>query len=50
VRQYRHGTGEFHFDLPGGRIGHSDVSQIDSARRDFLEETGLEADDFETIG
>ncbi len=39
VRQYRHGIGAVHYELPAGVIDPGE-SPLDSARRELLEETG----------
>ena len=38
VRQYRHGIGEVHYELPGGVADHGTVEE--SARAELLQETG----------
>lgn len=40
IRQYRHGLGEVHFELPGGTTDPGETSLEDAARRELLEETG----------
>lgn len=39
VRQYRHGIGAVHYELPAGVIDPGELP-LDSARRELLEETG----------
>lgn len=39
IRQYRHGLGAVHFELPAGVVD-SQEPQLESARRELLEETG----------
>ena len=40
VRQYRHGYGAIHFELPAGTTEASDTDLESAARRELLEETG----------
>jgi 8-oxo-dGTP pyrophosphatase MutT (NUDIX family) len=40
VRQYRHGVGQIHFELPAGTSDAGDGSPESAARRELLEETG----------
>lgn len=40
VRQYRHGTGSFALELPGGCVDPEDPSPEAAAARELLEETG----------
>ncbi|MDB4981261.1 MAG: hydrolase [Myxococcales bacterium] len=40
VRQYRHGLGQVHFELPAGTTDPGEVSLEDAAKRELLEETG----------
>ena len=41
IRQYRHGLGQVHFELPAGATEVSDVSLEEAARRELQEETGF---------
>jgi 8-oxo-dGTP pyrophosphatase MutT (NUDIX family) len=40
IRQYRHGLGAVHFEIPAGTTDPEDVSLELAARRELLEETG----------
>lgn len=39
-RQYRHGAGEVHLELPGGVMDEADADPVAAGRREFREETG----------
>jgi 8-oxo-dGDP phosphatase len=40
IRQYRHGIGAVHFEIPAGATDPEDASMEAAARRELLEETG----------
>jgi 8-oxo-dGTP pyrophosphatase MutT (NUDIX family) len=40
LRQYRHGLGQVHFEIPAGTTDPGETSLEDAARRELLEETG----------
>jgi len=40
IRQYRHGLGEVHFEIPAGTTDPGETSLEDAAKRELLEETG----------
>jgi len=40
IRQYRHGLGEVHFEIPAGTTDPGETSLEAAARRELLEETG----------
>ncbi len=40
IRQYRHGIGRVHFEIPAGTTDPGESSLEDAARRELLEETG----------
>jgi 8-oxo-dGDP phosphatase len=40
IRQYRHGIGQVHFEIPAGTTDPEDSSFEQGARRELLEETG----------
>jgi ADP-ribose pyrophosphatase YjhB (NUDIX family) len=40
IRQYRHGIGAVHFEIPAGTTDPGDTSLESAARRELLEETG----------
>ncbi len=48
-RQYRHGAGEVHLELPGGVMDAEDADPIAAGRREFLEETGHGAREFRHV-
>ena len=50
VRQYRQGIGRVLAELPGGGMEPSDVSPLETARRELLEETGCAANEFIDLG
>ena len=41
IRQYRHGIGEVHFEIPAGTTDPHDPTLEAAARRELLEETGF---------
>jgi len=41
IRQYRHGIGAVHFEIPAGTTDAEDASLESAARRELLEETGF---------
>ncbi len=50
VRQFRHGTRRYTVEIPGGGVDRSDRSADEAARRELLEETGYEAEEFLFLG
>jgi 8-oxo-dGTP pyrophosphatase MutT (NUDIX family) len=40
IRQYRHGSGTVHFEIPAGTTDPTDVDLESACRRELLEETG----------
>ncbi|MDR2388081.1 MAG: NUDIX hydrolase [Deltaproteobacteria bacterium] len=44
VNQFRHGTGEFSLELPGG-VSEPGQSTLETARRELMEETGYSSHD-----
>jgi ADP-ribose pyrophosphatase len=50
VRQYRHGAQKVILELPGGAMDARDESPMQAARRELLEETGYDSDNFIQIG
>lgn len=48
VRQYKHGTGQVVLELPAGYL-EADEDPVEGARREFLEETGYDAPQFEQV-
>lgn len=48
VKQYRHAAGIISLEIPGGVID-GDESPVDGLRRELLEETGYQFDDFELL-
>jgi ADP-ribose diphosphatase len=49
-RQYRHGTGEVGYELPGGCVDDTDATFKDAVARELLEETGYVFDDYQYLG
>ena len=49
VRQYRHATGKFIWEIPAGTL-EPDESPLECAVRELAEETGYQADKWENIG
>lgn len=49
VRQYRHGSRTITAELPSGVIDETDVSPLEAAKRELLEETGCLADGYEAL-
>ncbi len=50
IRQFRHGTASVIWEIPGGMVDAADEPPEQAARRELLEETGYEADDWELLG
>ena len=50
VKQFRHGTGEFTIEIPGGAIDPGDGGPEAAAARELEEETGYIADRIDLIG
>ena len=50
VRQYRHGAQKVILELPGGAMEAGDESPMQAARRELLEETGYDSENFIQIG
>ena len=48
VKQYRHAAGIISLEIPGGVID-GDESPVEGLRRELLEETGYQFDDFELL-
>ena len=49
-KQYRHGLQEIAWEIPGGCVDDSDASLDDAVKRELLEETGYEFDEFIYLG
>jgi 8-oxo-dGTP pyrophosphatase MutT (NUDIX family) len=41
IKQYRHGIGGVHYEIPAGVHDHPDESLLEAAQRELLEETGF---------
>ena len=50
IRQFRHGTASFVWEIPGGMVDPEDPTPEHAARRELLEETGYAADRFLFLG
>jgi ADP-ribose pyrophosphatase len=50
VRQYRPGLDRTVLEIPGGATDPDDVSLLEAAKRELLEETGYASDDFVETG
>jgi 8-oxo-dGTP pyrophosphatase MutT (NUDIX family) len=50
VRQYRHGIERVCLELPGGLVDPEDPSPAAAAKRELLEETGYQSNNFVQIG
>lgn len=48
VRQYRPGPNQLRYDFPGGAVDKDDA--LTAAKRELLEETGYESDDWTVLG
>jgi ADP-ribose pyrophosphatase len=46
IKQYRHGIKDVLLELPSGSIEPFDKSPLEAAKRELLEETGAESDNF----
>ena len=49
-RQYRHGLGESHLEIPGGCVDDTDVNYEEAIARELLEETGYSFSKYEYLG
>lgn len=49
-RQYRHGSGEVGYEIPGGCVDDTDSNYQQAIARELLEETGYEFTDYEYLG
>jgi ADP-ribose pyrophosphatase len=49
VRQYRPATNRYYYSLPAGYLNTGESPEV-AAKRELLEETGLDAEGFRTIG
>jgi 8-oxo-dGTP pyrophosphatase MutT (NUDIX family) len=49
-RQYRHGSGEVGWEIPGGCVDDTDATYKDAVARELLEETGYVFDNYEYLG
>ena len=49
VEQYRHGVDETTLEIPGGMVDEGE-EPIEAAKRELLEETGFEAEQWEMLG
>ncbi|AEV98443.1 DNA mismatch repair protein MutT [Niastella koreensis] len=49
-RQYRHGLGETHLEIPGGCVDDTDKNYEEAIARELLEETGYSFTHYEYLG
>jgi 8-oxo-dGTP pyrophosphatase MutT (NUDIX family) len=50
VSQFRHGSMDVSLEIPGGAVDRRDPQPLEAAKRELLEETGHEADEWHQIG
>lgn len=51
VKQYRHASGRWHLEIPGGSMDpHRLESAAEGARREMLEETGFDSEEIVHVG
>ncbi len=50
IEQFRHGTETVTLEIPGGMVDPEDASPIVAARRELIEETGYDAEDYLILG
>ncbi len=50
VYQFRHGSGDFSLEIPGGAVDQKDGDALDAGKRELLEETGYEAREWHSLG
>lgn len=50
VSQFRHGSGAVSLEIPGGAVDRRDVSPLEAAKRELLEETGYQASEWISLG
>lgn len=51
LRQYRHGSGLWHWEVPGGAMSRrSGETPLAAIQRELLEETGYESSEWESVG
>ncbi len=50
VSQYRHGSGQVGLETPGGAIDAKDLSPVEAAKRELVEETGYKSGEWHFLG
>lgn len=50
IRQFRHASGRWEIEIPGGAIDRSDKNPMDAAERELFEETGFAGENPRIIG
>ncbi len=50
IRQFRHGSGRFELEIPGGCIDPDDADPVAAGARELLEETGFQGEGGRLIG
>lgn len=50
VRQYRYGAGEILLELPAGKLDHGNEDILSAAKRELEEETGFQAEEWDSLG
>lgn len=49
-KQYRHGIGETHYEIPGGCVDDTDGNLEEAIKRELMEETGYSFSNYEYLG
>lgn len=50
IKQYRHGSGQFELEIPGGAIDSGDADPLEAGARELFEETGCAGTPVKIIG
>ncbi|MFI3315398.1 MAG: NUDIX hydrolase [Rikenellaceae bacterium] len=49
ISQYRHGLGEYGYEIPAGCVDQTDTSPLEAAKRELLEESGYGGGNWELL-